>query len=326
MATGIAVPNRPDATWADQAELDNGDVQILAGDLYGVTSGCAVTAQVVPTYTITVAAGRGICGGVPVVVAGANIALATPTADPRFDFIVFDATGALSAITGTADANPRFPAVPDGKTVLAAVYIPSGASSYTNANIVDKRVFMAESFRRILPLPTSIFLSSRVTGASSDAFQVAANGAMNWNGDTSLGRTATGVLSAAATLVVQSATPATTGLRVRGWPTQQSFTPLQTWETAAGGVVASLNMEGTLTTKALFASDGIQTFGVIRSSNFRIINGPPSDYPYDLLLPTPGDMATDITNGTLWCYTGRPTSGGPQTPAWRQIAVNNVIG
>jgi hypothetical protein len=59
------IPNYGDAAYADQAEPDSVDFDILAAGhaIYGVKTGCAVSAQGTPDMTVAVAAGTVYVGG-----------------------------------------------------------------------------------------------------------------------------------------------------------------------------------------------------------------------------------------------------------------------
>lgn len=161
------IPNATDTTGSnrynalDQAEPDALDFQILGNRASGVISGCAVAAQTVSNYTVTVASGFVAINGV-VYAVSSNPALtlpATPT-ETRFDLIVARLSGgsvSLVVVSGEeSGSNPTFPPTPsrmtstvgvpvntwvnpDTDVVLAAIY-RSGATTITNAFIVDKRV------------------------------------------------------------------------------------------------------------------------------------------------------------------------------------------
>lgn len=144
----FTVPNVASAAYPAQAGLDSGDLSVLAGGsaLTGVPSGCAVTAQGTPNMTVAVASGRVRISGRQVAVTGGNVTItAADSTNPRHDLITVDTSGTLAVITGTPAAittssEPTFPAIPAGRVVLAAVYVPA-ASSVVQANqITDKRM------------------------------------------------------------------------------------------------------------------------------------------------------------------------------------------
>lgn len=161
------IPNAIDTTGSnrynalDQAEPDALDFQILGNRATGVISGCGVSAQTVANYTVAVASGFVAISGV-VYAVSSNPALTLPTVptNNRFDLIVARLSaggGSLTVISGPDSAsNPSYPPTPsrmtstigvptntyinpDTDVVLAAVYRP-GASTITNAHVVDKRV------------------------------------------------------------------------------------------------------------------------------------------------------------------------------------------
>lgn len=150
----FTVPNKLDATYPAQASLDSGDLTILAAGsgLTGVVSGCVVTAQGTPNMTVAVASGAVRSSGTRATVAGGNVTISAAHATlPRHDLITVDSLGALAAVAGTAAAydptggtEPVFPAIPVGRVVLAAVYVPASTSAITAAMIWDKRVIVPD--------------------------------------------------------------------------------------------------------------------------------------------------------------------------------------
>lgn len=149
----FTIPNEADAAFADQAEPDKVDLDILVaahkGD--GVIAGCAVTAQVTPDMTVAVASGSVIVGGTIATVSSGNVTItaANPT-NPRFDLVVVSNAGVKSAAAGTAAANPVFPAIPASSVVLAAVYVPAADTDIDSNQIVDKRVIVIEAVLKAL--------------------------------------------------------------------------------------------------------------------------------------------------------------------------------
>lgn len=130
---------------ADQAEPDKVDFKIIAagatGD--GVVSGCAVTAQGSPNMTVAVGAGSVAVNAAAAAVSGGNVTIAAANgSNPRFDLIVVNDAGAKSAVTGSAAADPVFPAIPANSVVLAAIYVPAADAAINANQIVDKRVFV----------------------------------------------------------------------------------------------------------------------------------------------------------------------------------------
>jgi divalent metal cation (Fe/Co/Zn/Cd) transporter len=130
-----------------QASPDAVDFSILlAADTgLGVVSGLAVTPNNSGvSLNVNVAAGVVLSNGAQFPIAAVtNLAVAAANAtNPRFDLVVTTTT-TVSVVTGTAAANPVFPALPANSVALAAIYVPANATSITAASLVDKRVFMS---------------------------------------------------------------------------------------------------------------------------------------------------------------------------------------
>jgi hypothetical protein len=152
---GFQIPNAPLASVIDQSEPDSGDFQALGDRKTGVISGCLVAANSTPDQTVTVANGEVISNGVfRTLVAGSgtttSLSLGQGTAGAaRFDIVVINSTGTLTARTGTAGSNPTFPTQEDGDVFLAAVYRASGTSDIiSSTRIIDKRVITPSSMVR----------------------------------------------------------------------------------------------------------------------------------------------------------------------------------
>lgn len=137
---GFTIPNSADAAFSAQAEPDAVDFAIMTS-VERVVSGCAVTAQSTPNMTVAVASGTVLIDGAQVAVTAGNVTITTAdTVHPRFDLIVADSSGTLSAVAGTPASEAVFPAVPSSKVALASVYVPANATTVGNSQIVDKRV------------------------------------------------------------------------------------------------------------------------------------------------------------------------------------------
>jgi uncharacterized Zn-binding protein involved in type VI secretion len=139
------IPNYSDAAFPDQAEPDSVDFDALTAGfaVYGVKTGCAVSAQGTPDMTVAVAVGTVYVGGRPIAVTAGNVTITT--ADPtnaRFDLITVDVNGSKAAVAGSAASNPVFPAIPAARVVLAAVYLPAGDTAINSNQIIDKRVLL----------------------------------------------------------------------------------------------------------------------------------------------------------------------------------------
>jgi uncharacterized cupin superfamily protein len=139
----FTIPDVASAWNAIQARVQSGDFQILADGAagVGVLTGAAVSPQGSPNMTVAVASGTVRIGGSSVSVSSGNVTItANSSGSPRLDLICVDGSGTKTAQAGTAAATPRYPAIPGSSVVLAAVLVPTGASSITANNIVDKRV------------------------------------------------------------------------------------------------------------------------------------------------------------------------------------------
>jgi hypothetical protein len=140
----MLIPNLADAEDATQAQVDSRDFSDILAPAFsytGVLSGCAVAAQGTPNMTVAISAGVVVVNGVVVTVAAGNVTIsANASGNARFDLICVDAAGVKSAVAGIPSTSPVFPN-PAGKVVLAAVRVPAGAASISNAKLVDKRVF-----------------------------------------------------------------------------------------------------------------------------------------------------------------------------------------
>jgi hypothetical protein len=141
----FTIPNEASAAFAEQAEVDQGDIAILvAGHAgTGVVSGCEVTAQGSPNMTVAVAAGTVAVSGAAATVGAGNVTIdAADGANPRFDLVVVGSAGNKSVVKGTASSNPVFPAIPANSVVLAAIYVPASDTAINTNQIVDKRVVL----------------------------------------------------------------------------------------------------------------------------------------------------------------------------------------
>ena len=138
------IPNEADAAFADQAEPDSVDFDILAaGYSDGVISGCAVSEDSPTGLFVAVALGEVLIGSKTASVTAADLAIAAadPT-DDRFDLVVVDDAGTKSVVTGTASTNPVFPAIPANSIVIAAVFVDATDTLITDSQITDKRIFI----------------------------------------------------------------------------------------------------------------------------------------------------------------------------------------
>lgn len=164
------IPNATDTTSGnryaalDQAEPDSLDFEILGNDSSGVMSGCEVVATVPASGAVVVSSGLIVLNNLTYPVIGQTISLNAAPGNNRFDLVVARvannaSTASLVVISGQSSlSNPTFPKSrsrltstelssdpaasthinPATDVVLAAVY-RAGATSVTNAHIVDKR-------------------------------------------------------------------------------------------------------------------------------------------------------------------------------------------
>lgn len=168
----FTIPNEAAAAFADQAEVDAVDIEILVAGYSGtgVVSGCEVTAQATPDMTVAVAAGTIVVGGAKAAVAAGNLVIgAADATNARFDLIVVNNAGVKAVVAGAAGTNPTFPAVPASSVVLAAVYVPAADAAINANQIVDKRVPVATA--------SSVLVDPTVNGANDVQEALAAQAA-----------------------------------------------------------------------------------------------------------------------------------------------------
>lgn len=164
------IPNSPSASFADQAEPDSVDFDILLAGIRGdgVISGCAVTAQGSPDMTVAVASGSIQIASTTIAVTGANVTItAAHSTNARFDLVVVNNAGTLSATAGTATSNPVFPAIPANSIVLAAVYVPANDTAINSTQIIDKRTLVLEASTAITVYRCRLKLASDTAGLTT---------------------------------------------------------------------------------------------------------------------------------------------------------------
>ncbi|CAB4136919.1 hypothetical protein UFOVP314_45 [uncultured Caudovirales phage] len=154
------------------AAAESPSVSLTAGGAHGVVNGgdLAVTQNGTPNMSVNVAAGRAFIRGTQT--AGSlnqgvysffndgTVNLAVSSADPtnpRRDLVVAQIRDSnysgsandarLFVVTGTPAASPTDPVVPADTLVLARLSVAAGATSVTNANITDLRVFARTPLR-----------------------------------------------------------------------------------------------------------------------------------------------------------------------------------
>jgi hypothetical protein len=122
----------------------------------GVYSGCDVTAGT--GLQVVVAAGVVYLAGVKTTIAGGSLAIDAETGNDRRDIITVNSGGTLAVVKGAPGVSasdttfqkytPYPPALPSGSVLLAEVYITDGATSFTSADILDKRVLLDQKVLR----------------------------------------------------------------------------------------------------------------------------------------------------------------------------------
>ena len=144
----FTIPNTAVAAFADQAEPDSVDLDILVAGYgaTGVVTGCAVTAQGTPDMTVAVAAGTIRYAGSEAAVTSGNVTITAAHATlPRKDIVIVSNAGVKSVTAGTAATQPLKPAIPANSLVLAEVYVPAADTAINTNQITDKRVVLPSS-------------------------------------------------------------------------------------------------------------------------------------------------------------------------------------
>ena len=144
------LPNSADAFDDIQAQPDSVDFDtlLLGFQGVGVVSGCAVTEDpTTPDMTVDVAVGVVVVnGGLVSVSAQANNTIGTADgSNPRIDLVSVNSSGTVVVTAGTAAATPEAPAIPATSVPLAFVLVPASDTAITDAQIVDKRVSVANA-------------------------------------------------------------------------------------------------------------------------------------------------------------------------------------
>lgn len=139
----FTIPNESDAAFADQAEPDSIDFDILIAGLNGdgIMNGCAVSAKSPASMRVVVAAGTYRIGGAAYALAGEEEVLGTAHGTyARFDLVLVTTQSSAIVSIGVPTDNPVFPSIPVGCIVVAAVYIPAADTDIDSDQIIDKRV------------------------------------------------------------------------------------------------------------------------------------------------------------------------------------------
>lgn len=144
------------ATSGNILEQESYNNVVLAHRGWGVTSGLATTGS--NGLAVVVAVGTALVGTSPsvtVLSAQTQVVISTPdVTDPRFDLIIINASGVLSAVVGTAQSNaetPDYDFETNNAILLAEVSVPANDTSIESGQIIDRRVFLAEPNLRSSP-------------------------------------------------------------------------------------------------------------------------------------------------------------------------------
>lgn len=188
---GFVIPNATDVgVDLDQAEPDALDFNLLGNHRYGVIDGCAITVSG-SSWVVNRAPGTYVVDGA-LAKGGGQITLPTASQDLRFDLIVGDAAGGLSAIIGTADPNPSFPQFDDTVTVFAAILVVPGATPPQADDVIDKRLMLKQRF--VTAVDSGVVLESADTTSLANKFAIDHDGKVRWGNDTTLERVGAGAL------------------------------------------------------------------------------------------------------------------------------------
>jgi hypothetical protein len=165
------------------AEPDQIDFATAANARWGVVEGCQVT---VTGITANCTAGVVVIDGLLVTVIDQITQIGIAGTADRFDALVIDKGGVFKSIGGAQVADPVFPDVPQDTVLLATVFCPTGAATYTS-NVIDKRRFVSRSL--LTKIGSSDDLVRNLNG-DGNYFLVSGNGRMEWLGDTRAYRSA----------------------------------------------------------------------------------------------------------------------------------------
>lgn len=154
------LPNTGDAFNANQAEPDTVDFQaLLAGyEGIGVLLGCDVTESSPAAQTVDIASGVAALSWEYINVSTQNdtAVSAADGSNPRFDIITLNSSGTAIVTAGTPAAQPVLPAIPASSILIGGLYIPASDNTHQDAQINDKRVFLA-------PRPGAIEVNTNIT-------------------------------------------------------------------------------------------------------------------------------------------------------------------
>jgi len=161
--SGFTVPNASSFGVAiqslDQAEPDSLDFTVLGNDKYGVFNGFDATYSSASNGSVTLTNGEVLINGEYAAISGSTLILTATAADPRFDLIIAEKSGAsfvLNVVAGITDAtNPIFPSLTSSQLVLYALYRKSG-ETFGATSSVDKRKFIGTIMRSGTSAPGNV--------------------------------------------------------------------------------------------------------------------------------------------------------------------------
>ncbi len=199
---GFLVPNAQDVANPQLAEPDRIDFNALGNARWGVITGCRVS---VSGSTATTTPGTALVDGAIVDVAGGqNVRVGAGGSQDRFDLVGCDNTGKLVTVDGQAAVDPVFGDPPTNVTVFAAVFCSAGGGDYS-ANVVDKRVMLADSLKTKISPTLDLIVNRNGTG---NLFKVGGDGTTSWNDDVILRRSDVGTLRVTSKLLVDDSVTA----------------------------------------------------------------------------------------------------------------------
>lgn len=113
-----------------------------AHNLEAVIEGCAPS-KGTGNWAVDVAEGRVAVNGqnYPVEAQSVSVPSANAT-NPRVDLVTLGRDATLAVTAGTPATDPAAPDIPEGRVVVAVVFVPAGAASITASDINDYRVLL----------------------------------------------------------------------------------------------------------------------------------------------------------------------------------------
>ena len=161
--SGFTVPNASSFGVSiqslDQAEPDSLDFTLLGNNKYGVFTGFDATYSSSNNGSVTLTSGEVLINGEYAFISGSTLSLTAAAADPRFDLVVAEKSGAsfvLNVVAGTANAtNPGVAERFNTQILLYALYRKSG-ETFGATSSVDKRRFIGTVIRSGTDVPGSV--------------------------------------------------------------------------------------------------------------------------------------------------------------------------